>query len=520
MRPEDELQNYNQARKIAEEGNYEEAIVLLKKLHSDTGKKLYSDEIDEIKVRLEARNSGKYHFSPKKPYNPIFGSGSPSPKKPPQNSPGKRSKTDYIESNDGMDIDNEIQDMPSLFGGKLSLNTLSNNNNTPSPKKTKVAPTSSEIVSNNNNNTTSPSKKASTGANRTLSSNTTDHDEEIEHMPSFSSGKLSFNTPSNNNTSSPKKTKVTPSEIVSNNNNNTTGSSKKASNGANKTLPSNTNNNNLNDVGNRATFTNGSKTYEATVDQNETLVEEKKSTKKPKTSHTSEQANTTTSKPKKSEKSFEQKRQEEKLKEEEKKRIGRLGEEFVYNYLKNYFTSITYDVNNKIDGYSTCHIIKEEGLGCILENNCGNRQIEIVWLNKLGETGEYYDMGLTMYEINKDENKKLISKELISTTYIEVKSTAKKAPSKAFFSENELALMKAAGKGYFLFRLDQVTELRDDKGNIKVTANLKSICNPYPQFFKPKTKTNAVSDSAQDNPTPSEENDGILNCITKLVVRM
>jgi len=114
------------------------------------------------------------------------------------------------------------------------------------------------------------------------------------------------------------------------------------------------------------------------------------------------------------------------LSKKAKEDIGRWGEEYAYRCVKDEMTK-KYPDTSLLD--------TEQGFK--LEKD-GRVIVEVVWLNKNGESGQHYDIKITE---NKDE------------IFIEVKST--KEDEKALFqvSKDQWRLMKEKGNKFYIYRV-------------------------------------------------------------------
>jgi len=147
------------------------------------------------------------------------------------------------------------------------------------------------------------------------------------------------------------------------------------------------------------------------------------------------------------------------LSEKAKRDIGREGEKYaLYCILKEkleHYFSIKIEGDTTFEdllgGYS--HIISETNQGFRLQKD-GEIIVEVIWLNKNGESGEHYDIEI---------------KEKGDAIFIEVKST--KEYGKAWFevSKDQWGLMKEKGDKFYIYRV---------YGAGTKNAKIKKIPNP------------------------------------------
>lgn len=146
-----------------------------------------------------------------------------------------------------------------------------------------------------------------------------------------------------------------------------------------------------------------------------------------------------------------------------KKDIGRWGEEYaLYSLIKdklfNYF-NIKIGEHNTFEDILEHHanIVKETNKGFNIEKD-GGVIVEVIWLNKYGESGEHYDIKII-------ENGEEI--------FIEVKST--KEYTKAYFqmTKDEWRLMKEKEDKFYIYRVF---------GAGTKEVNIKKIHNPAKQW--------------------------------------
>lgn len=137
------------------------------------------------------------------------------------------------------------------------------------------------------------------------------------------------------------------------------------------------------------------------------------------------------------------------LKDEEKIRIGKDGEQKVYDFLKEKYQ------NKYGPGF------EETSIGFVLKKNGCKKQVE--WCNKHKESGNHYDFIVKKFDKNN---------KLIKTRYIEVKSTLKKGEIEMNFSVDEWNMINIASKeptsSYGLYCVSNLTGEKNDWKVIKV----------------------------------------------------